>query len=401
MNGLLKGITGTVLLLGFVSFLLDISSEMVLPLLPVFLVSIGGTGLAIGLVSGISDSIAAFLKVFSGYFSDRLGKRKPIVIAGYGASFVAKGILFFSVSWLQVLVYRALDRLGKGVREAPRDAIIADETKQEFRGKAFGLHRLFDSGGAIIGSMLSFVFFLVLGFSFKKIFFVSAAIAFFAVLPLFLLREKKAQKKAVSLAMNIKALPPKLKRFFVVAGLFSIANFSYMFFVLRAQQQLGIAQEHAIASVLLLYVLFNVFYALLAVPAGMLSDKIGRRKTIVSGYVLFGLVCLGFSVANSFWFFLLLFPLYGLFFAVVEGNQRAMATDAVPREMRGSAVGAFQTVIGMTTLPAGLIAGYLWDFSPALPFLLSAAIAFASALIFFLQNHSIKSPNKKAFLQKC
>ena len=276
-RGFFKGIGVNILLLGMVSLLADISSEMMMPLLPMFIAALGGSALVIGLVGGFGDSITSLLQVFSGYWSDRYGRKKPFVFSGYAISAIAKLFLAISTIWQHVFITRSLDRAGKGLRTAPRDAIIADSTLTEVRGTAFGIHRAMDTAGAIVGSLLAFLLFWFLGLEFRAILLISAVIAFLALLPILRVREVKREPQKIGLGISFKALPRNLKWFVLIASIFALGNFTYMFFILRAQDFFtGVVSERAAAAIpILLYVLYNVVYALLSVQRACFLTGLG------------------------------------------------------------------------------------------------------------------------------
>ena len=358
------GVGLNVFFLGLVSFLTDVSSEMIMPILPLFIYSLGGAGIAIGLIAGFGDSISSILKVFSGYWSDKTGRRLPYVFAGYASSAVAKIFFPLSTHWLHLLLLRPIERVGKGIRTAPRDALIADSLKSEVMGRGFGFHRAMDTAGAVLGSLLAFLLVWVWGWSLRAILLVAAIVAFLALIPLLRVREVSAGRSRslrVGLRLSLKGLPRKLKLFILAATLFALAEFSYMFFILRAREAVGGLGVEAIAFPILLYVLFNIFYAVFAFPAGMLSDKIGKRKVIIVGYVLFATICLCFAASKLFTLYILLFALYGLVYALLEGNIRAYTAELSPSEIRGTALGTLHTAIGLAALPSNMVAGILWE----------------------------------------
>lgn len=378
-----------ILLLGLVSFLTDTSSEMIFPLLPFFIAALGGTELAIGLIGGLGDSVASVLKVFSGYWSDKSGKRKVLVSSGYLTSSVSKLFLSLSRVWQHVLVLIPLERVGKGLRTAPRDAMIADYSKEEVRGKAFGLHRTLDTGGAIAGSTLALILFWFIKLEFMAIIFLAAFMAFSALIPLYFVKERRAKSRRVTLRISLAGLSHPLRLFIVIATVFALGNFTYMFFLLKAQQFFAglLTERTAFAVSMLLYIWFNVVYASLSFPMGILSDKVGRRAVLFIGYLLFGFTCLGFAFSSSLVSLVVFFALYGLFYATVEANQRAFISDLAPKELRGTALGTFHTTIGLATLPSGIIAGALWQYiDPTATFLYGSALGFLAAALLMLKE---------------
>jgi MFS family permease len=387
---LFAGISLNIVLLAFASFLTDVSSEMILPILPLFITTLGGGGLAVGLIGGLSDSLASILKVFSGYWSDLTRKRKPFVFWGYFSSAVAKLFFPLAQSWPVLLILRPIERIGKGLREAPRDALLADSSLPEIRGKIFGLHRTADTLGAFLGASLALIFYWLLKLEFRGILLIAGVTAFSALVPLFFVKEKKSGSPSSnnflssSLRLNITALEPQFKHYLFVVTIFALGNFTYMFFILRAKKYfLHLFPEH-LANIfpILLYIWFNIFYTLFSLPGGILSDKIGRKKVIILGYIIFFFTCLGFSFANSTVLFIFLFAFYGIAYAFIEANQRAYAVDFVSAEKRGLALGTLHTMLSLATLPGGIIAGLLWNLHFSLPFLYAAILTLISVLIF-------------------
>ncbi len=358
-----------VIILGITSLLTDISSEMVYPLLAIFLnTTLGVSPAIIGLIEGIAESLASILKVFSGYISDKLKARKSLAIIGYSSSTIGKAFLYLATSWWWVLASRVMDRFGKGVRTAPRDALIADSSAKEKRGRNFGLHRMMDSMGAVIG--VAVAYWLITynhgKFDIRNIFLISLIPAFIGVAVLFLIREKKPApgEPVKEISLKWSALPRKLKLFLLVTLLFTLGNSSNQFLLLRAKH-LGFST----ATVLLLYLVYNLVYALVAYPAGRLSDKIGRKKLLVWGYVFYGVVYLGFAVTNQPVYLWGLFGLYGLYIGVTEGVEKALVTDIAPEHLRATMIGLHATLIGIGLFPASFIAGILWShFGPAATF---------------------------------
>jgi MFS family permease len=366
-----------ILLLGFVSLLNDISSEIIQPVLPLFIVSLGGGSLAVGLIGGISDGLPSLLKVLAGCWSDRLGKRKPLVVAGYALSALGKLLLPAAATWQQVFLLKTLERSGKGVRSAPRDAMISESAKPGSRGRGFGLHRSMDSAGAVFGSILAYLLWQD-GLSYSSIFLVAGVMALLALLPFYRVRESFASPNCGA-RLKLSDLSPRLRGFLAVACLFSLGNFSYMFLMLRAQGLFSGAE--AVALPLLLYVLFNLVYALFAWPAGIWSDRVGRRRVLALGYALFSLTALGFAFVSSLAGLIALFALYGLVYALVDGSERAFVSDLSPAEQRGSSLGIYYAVIGVAAILSSLAAGAIWaSWGEPATFLFGAGAAALAAL---------------------
>jgi MFS family permease len=373
-----------IILLGLVSLLTDASSEMLMPILPLYITSVGGGVLAIGLIGGLGDGVSSLLQVFMGFWSDLRRRRKPFVFAGYALSSTFKLLLAFSITWAQILFFRVFERAGKGIRSAPRDAIIADSSVKNVRGRAFGIHRSLDTAGAIIGSFLAFVFFWFLGWDFRPILIIAAALGFTALIPIFFVEDKDNTSKRFSLTIKLKELPRNLKAFIAVSTVFSLANFTYMLFILRAQNFFTdvVDSRMALAIPILLYVLFNAVYAVLSVPSGIISDRIGRRKVLFIGYGLYGVTCLGFVFADNLAFFSVLFALYGTSNALFEGTQRAFASDLAYQDVRGTVLGTMNTLRGLATIPASAFAGLLWEmFGPSSTFIYGSVLGFSAALL--------------------
>ena len=373
-----------IILLGFTSLLTDISSEMQYPILPIYLVvRLGVSPAILGLIEGIAESLASLLKVFSGYFSDKIKKRVPFTILGYSASTLGKFFLFISTSWWFVLAGRIIDRMGKGIRTAPRDALIADNAGEGKKGAAFGLHRTMDTLGACIGVTLAYLIVTRYMGDYKNIFLFSLIPASLGVLFLFLVKEKKAAattKAGQKLQFKWSSLDKRLKLFLIFSFIFTLGNSSNQFLLLRAKN-LG----SPLSGVILFYLVYNIVYSLVSYPASRLSDKIGRKKLLVAGYFFYGLVYLGFALNNSlnnFWF---LFGLYGLYIGFTEGVEKALIADIAPVGLRATAIGLHAALVGIGLLPASLFAGLLWKFLGAqAPFYFGGAMGLFAAIGFWV-----------------
>lgn len=367
-----------IILLGITSLLTDISSEMIYPILPVFLVNyLGASPLILGFIEGVAESLASLLKVFSGYFSDRIKLRKPFAIFGYTSSGIGKIFLYLANSWTYVFFGRVVDRFGKGVRTAPRDALIADSADAKRRGAAFGLHRTMDTLGACIGILTAYFFTVHYKGDFRNIFLLSLIPACLGVLILFFIREKKhpAGVKKEKIRFQWGKLDKKLKLFLIFSFIFTLGNSSNQFLLLRAKN-LG----SPLPLVILFYLVYNITYALVSYPAAHLSDRIGRRKILVLGYLFYGLVYLGFALNSSLNMFWILFGLYGFYIGFTEGVEKALLTDIAPQELRATTIGLHATLVGIGLFPASFFAGMLWKFiGPAAPFYFGGVMGVAAA----------------------
>jgi MFS family permease len=383
--------------IGLVSLLNDASSEIIYPLLPVFLtVGLGASARALGMIEGLAESMASLLKLFAGYFSDRVGKRKWFVVGGYALASLTRPFLGFAGNWQQVLAIRLTDRVGKGVRTAPRDAMIADAVTIEQRGIAFGFHRAMDHAGAVIGPIVGYVLVMLLvansevptAREFVTIFLVASVPAILAVLvAIFFMRESQVPKveKTTPPKLSLRGFDSNFKKFLLILALFTLSNSSDGFLILRAQET-GVS----IALIPLLWAAHHATKVLSSLFGGDLSDRLGRKRLIVSGWVLYAAVYAGFAFVTqevSVW---ILFLVYGIYFGLVEGAEKALVADLVRPEQRGTAYGLYNLAFGITVFPASLLMGMIWDWKgPATAFLISAALGATAAamLLLFVRPH--------------
>jgi len=379
--------------LTLVSFLTDISSEMIVHLIPLFLANVLGVRtITIGLIEGVAETTTSLVKIISGRYSDRLGRRKWLTVVGYGLSTVAKPFLALANSWQAVFAVRFTERIGKGIRTAPRDALIADSISEDKRGLAFGVQRAGDTAGATLGILAAMgVVWLAQGSAFtlsrstfETLIWLSVIPAVLAVIILIAgIQENKTRPASDREPGARGRLSSPFKRYLSIIVIFTLGNSADAFLLLRAQEQ-----GMNILSILGLLLLLNVIYTVVAGPAGSLSDRIGRKDLLVAGWSLYAAVYLGFALMSASWQLLLLFGLYGLYYGLTEGVAKAYVADLAQKDMRGAAYGWFNAAVGLTALPASLLAGLLWQgagdwsgFGPAAPFFFSALLTAAAILL--------------------
>ncbi len=382
-----KGLSRNVVILGFVSLLNDGASEMIYPLLPVFLTAVLGAGpAALGIVEGIAEATASLLKLYSGYLSDRVKKRKGWIVAGYALSNIIRPLIALSTSWLHVLTLRFSDRIGKGLRTSPRDAIIAESTPLEFRGKAYGFHRAMDHGGAIVGPLAATGLLLVLHDDLKTVFLLSFIPGLLAVGLLLLgLREQPEEgRRAAASSFNFRAawneMPGAFKKYLFIILVFTLGNSTDAFLLLRAQQ-LGVP----VSLLPSIWVVLHMVKMGFSVPGGIISDRIGRKKVIVAGWAVYALVYMAFGAVNQQWHAWALFAVYGIYFGLTEGVEKAFVADFAPAHLRGSAFGLYHLIVGIGAFPASLLFGLVWQTKgPAAAFAMGAGFALVAGAMLSL-----------------
>jgi len=382
---------------GIVSFFMDISSEMIYPLVPLFLANtLGVSKSAIGLIEGVAESTASILKVFSGYLSDRLGNRKWLMVVGYGLSTLTRPIVALATTWHHVFAFRFFDRFGKGVRGAPRDALIAESTEKESLGRAFSFHRSMDTMGAVIGPALAFFLLGIFSMDYRMVFWLSIIPGIIAVLLIiFFIRETKkpATEHSERPRLTLNHFDWRFKFFVLIATIFAIGNSSDVFLILRAEQK-GIPA----VMIPVVYLFFNLVYSISAIPAGIAADRFGKKRVILTGFVLFAILYYGFAVASDATAIWILFGLYGVFMGLTEGIQKAFLATIIPQEFKATAFGVYNTIVGIAMFPASLIGGWLWDHvSPSATFYFGAITASLSAGLFIVFITMVRRTDMKRY----
>jgi MFS family permease len=403
----LKDLPRNVWAVSLTSFFMDISSEMVINILPLFLANVLGVKTSlIGFIEGLAESTSSILKLFSGWFSDRLRARKWLAVSGYTLSALTKPFFYFARSWEVVAAVRWIDRVGKGVRTAPRDALVADSVREGKRGLAFGFQRAADTGGAMLGLLIALGVVwlaqantvLLSEKTFRTIVLISILPAVLAVLTLALgAQDVSIPGQRAAPRFVLKSLGKPFVVFMVIVGLFELGNSSDAFLVLRAQER-GLS----VIGILAMLATFNLVYTVVSTPAGSLSDRVGRRRVIIGGWLVYAAIYLGFGLAHTGWEVWILYVVYGFYYGLAYGTTKAMVADLVSESVRGTAYGTYNATIGILDFPASLIAGLLWQgvgswsgFGAAAPFLFGSVMAFIAALLmaFWLPRIIPKNPS--------
>lgn len=375
------------------SFFMDVSSEMVINILPLFLSNVLGVKTnIIGVIEGVAEATASLLKVFSGWLSDKLKARKWLAVSGYALSALSKPFFYFAGTWGMVAGVRWADRVGKGIRTAPRDALVADSTREEQRGLAFGIARAADTAGAMLGILIAVLVIwlaqtnrasLEAG-TFRTVVLISLIPAVLAVLSLALgARDVPVKGQREMPRFAFRALGKPFMFFMVIVGIFDIGNSSDAFLVLRAQER-GVS----IIGILLMLAAFNLVYALISAPAGSFSDRVGRKRLIIGGWLVYAAIYFGFGLAQAAWHVIVLYIVYGFYYGLTYGTTKAMVADLVPEHLRGTAYGTYNAVLGILDFPASVIAGVLWQgagswsgWGASAPFLFGASTALLAAIL--------------------
>jgi MFS family permease len=342
---------------GLTSFFTDTSTKMVYSVMPLFLLSIGASKTTISLIEGIAESTASLLKAISGYWSDKIGKNKPFMIIGYGITAIITPLYALARIPILILFFRFFERIGKGLRAAPRDSLISGSIKKNEAGKTFGFQKAMDNSGAIVGPLIAFLLLSIFPLNYSYIFLLATIPAILGVLTIIIfIKEAKAEKKETTNKISLKLLPKKFYFFLIIIFVFTLGNSADALLLVKTSET-GIDKSY----IPFVYMIFNTVSVLLAIPIGKLSDRIGREKLIILGFIVYAIVYYFFGRFNSINVFIFLFMLYGFYSALTDGSQKAMISDIVSKDLKGTGFGIYHAVLGITLLPASLIAGLLYD----------------------------------------
>lgn len=379
------GFSRNVFFTGLTSFLTDTSVKMVYSVMPMFLLSIGASKTSLALIEGIAESTASLVKALSGFWSDKIGKNKPFMLIGYGLSALIIPLYTFVITPMQVLVLRFIERFGKGIRTAPRDSLIAGSVINGETGRSFGLQKAMDNSGAIIGPLLAFILLSLLPGNYRLIFMLAGIPAIIAILVIiFGISEARKPVNELFKKFHFRDFPAKYYFFLGIIFVFTLGNSTDALLMVKANE-LGIK----VVFIPLVYLITSVVSVVAAIPAGILSDRIGKEKVLIAGFLIYTLVYYGFGITSHTGVIFALFALYGLYSAATDGIQKAFISDLTDKNKKGTGLGIYNALIGITLLPASLIAGILYDkVNSRVPFYFGAAMALISALlmlIFFLK----------------
>jgi len=388
-KGKFLGLNRNVFFTGLTSFFTDTSTKMVYSVMPLFLLSLGASKTTISLIEGVAESTASLLKALSGFWSDKIGRNKPFMIIGYGISALVTPMYALAAIPIHILLLRFSERIGKGLRTAPRDSLICASLKANETGRNFGFHKAMDNSGAILGPLFAFLLLYLFPLSYRNIFLLAAIPAFLGVITIVaFIREAHAGKKEIPHRISVKTLPGKFYFFLLVMFVFTLGNSTDALLLVKTTET-GMDKSF----IPFVYMLFNTVSVLLAVPFGKLSDRIGREKLIIPGFLIYALVYFLFGRFNSINVFVLLFILYGFYSALTDSSQKAMISDIVPSNLKGTGFGIYHAVLGITLLPASLIAGILYDkVNSDAPFYFGASMALLATLMMVAFNLYYRTP---------
>ena len=381
------GFNRNILFTGFTSFLTDTSVKMVYSVMPMFLLSIGASKTSLSLIEGIAESTAALVKTLSGFWSDKIGKNKPFMLIGYGISALIIPLYSFVISPMQVLYLRFIERFGKGIRTAPRDSLIAGSVTNGDTGRSFGLQKAMDNSGAIVGPLAAFALLIFFPGNYRLIFLLAGIPAILSIFVIiFGIKEAKKNKESLFKKFHFKDFPRKYYLFLFIIFIFTLGNSTDALLMVKANE-VGVK----VAFIPLVYLVTSIVSVSLAIPLGSLSDKIGKEKILVVGFLIYAIVYYGFGVTGSVVTIVALFALYGLYSAATDGIQKAFISDIIDKNKQGTGLGIYNALLGITLLPASLIAGLLYDkVNSHIPFYFGAVTAVVSALLMFIYSRGIK-----------
>ena len=379
---------------GLTSFFTDTSTKMVYSVMPLFLLSIGASKTTISLIEGIAESTASLLKAISGYWSDKIGKNKPFMIIGYGITAIITPLYALARIPIQILFFRFFERIGKGLRAAPRDSLISGSIKKNEAGKTFGFQKAMDNSGAIVGPLIAFLLLSIFPLNYSYIFLLATIPAILGVLTIIVfIKEAKAEKKETTNKISLKQLPKKFYFFLIIIFVFTLGNSADALLLVKTSET-GIDKSY----IPFVYMIFNTVSVLLAIPIGKLSDRIGREKLIILGFLVYAIVYYFFGRFNSINIFIFLFMLYGFYSALTDGSQKAMISDIVSKDLKGTGFGIYHAVLGITLLPASLIAGLLYDkVNSNAPFYFGSVMALIASILMIIFTITDKKKIKTTF----
>ena len=388
------GLERNIFFVGITSFLTDTATKMIYAIMPLFLMTLGATKTEISLIEGIAESTASVLKALSGWWSDKIGKNKPFMIIGYAFTAILSPLFSIVTSPLQVLIIRFTERLGKGIRTAPRDSLIAGSSDDNTKGRSFGFHKAMDNSGAIFGPLLAFGILALFPGDYRKVFIFAAIPGLLGLISIISFVKEAKRDKVESLGrITIKDFSPKYYAFLGIVFIFTLGNSTDALLLIKASD-IGVQD----AFIPIIYLIFNSVSVMFSVPAGILSDKIGRERLIIFGYLLYSIIYFGFGRTNSQGVLILFFALYGLYSAATDGIQKALVSDLIDKKKRGTGLGLYNCVVGITLLPASVIAGLLYDHvNNSAPFYYGSIMALVAAmlmLIFYCKGNKTAQLNK-------
>ena len=386
-NGSYFGFNRNILFTGLTSFLTDTSVKMVYSVMPMFLISIGASKTSLALIEGVAESTSALIKAVSGFWSDKIGKNKPFMLIGYGLSALIIPLYTFVISPVQVLVLRFIERFGKGIRAAPRDSLIAGSITEGDSGRSFGLQKAMDNSGAIAGPLIAFTMLSLLPGNYRLIFLfagIPALLAIFVII--FGIREARKSRYELFTIFHFRELPVKYYLFLGIIFIFTLGNSTDALLMVKANE-VGVK----VALIPLVYLVTSVVSVLASIPVGSLADRIGKEKILITGFLIYAVVYYGFGVTTTTGAIVALFALYGLYSAATDGIQKAFISDMIDRNKKGTGLGIYNALLGITLLPASLIAGLLYDkINSSIPFYFGAATAAISAILMLVYSFRFK-----------